>query len=88
MAARTPMCFQFGLQFENLFKLVCQGGTVDCLLYRTHVGPFDATCAGRRGAGETLGKETTATSAVAGSERDNQEWKNTYKIFNFFGNNV
>lgn len=48
MAARTPMCFQFGLQFENLFKLVCQGGTVDCLLYRTLVGPFDATCAGKR----------------------------------------
>lgn len=40
------MCFQFGVQFENLFKLVCQGGTADCLLYRTHVGRFDTTCAG------------------------------------------
>ena len=46
MAARTPMCFQFGVQFENLFKLVCQGGTADCLLYHTHVGRFDTTCAG------------------------------------------
>lgn len=45
MAARTPMCFQFGVQFENLFKLVFQGGTVDCLLYRTHVGRFDTICA-------------------------------------------
>lgn len=42
------MCFQFGAQFENLFKLVCQGGTADCLLYRTHVGRFDTTCAGNR----------------------------------------
>lgn len=41
------MCFQFGVQFENLFKLVCQGGTADCLLYRTHVGRFDTTCAGK-----------------------------------------
>lgn len=46
MAARTPMCFQFGVQFENLLKLVCQGGATDCLLYRTHVGRFDTTCAG------------------------------------------
>ena len=41
------MCFQFGVQFENLFKLVCQGGTADCLLYRTHVGRSDTTCAGK-----------------------------------------
>lgn len=41
------MCFQFGVQFENLFKLVCQGGTTDCLLYRTHVGWFDTTCVGK-----------------------------------------
>lgn len=46
MAARTPMCFQFGVQFENLLKLVCQGGAEDCFLYRTHVGRFDTTCAG------------------------------------------
>lgn len=46
MAAHTPMCFQFGVQFENLLKLVCQGGAEDCLLYRTHVGRFDTTCAG------------------------------------------
>lgn len=53
MAAHTPMCFQFGLQFENLFKLVCQGGTTDCLLYRTHVGRFDTTCAGSRAEQQT-----------------------------------
>lgn len=42
----TPQCaFNLGVQFENLFKLVCQGGTADCLLYRTHVGRCDTTCA-------------------------------------------
>lgn len=59
MATLSAMCFQFGAQFENLFKLVCQGGTADCLLYCTHVGRFDTTCAGTNQAqnGETSIKE-------------------------------
>lgn len=37
--------FNLEVQFENLLKLVRQGGAVDCLLYRTHAGRFDTTCA-------------------------------------------
>lgn len=48
MAVRNSMCFQFGVQLENLFKLDRRGRTADCLLYRTHVGRFDTTCAGNR----------------------------------------
>lgn len=52
------MCFQFWVQFENLFKLVCQGGTADCLLYRTHVGRFDTTCAGNGAEQKTSDNES------------------------------
>lgn len=42
----APQCvFNLEVQFENLLKLVRQGGAVDCLLYRTHAGRFDTTCA-------------------------------------------
>lgn len=72
------MCFQFGVQFENLFKLVCQGGTADCLLYRTHVGRFDTTCAGTGAEQKTSDNRRLypPTHEDARKERERGERKN------------
>lgn len=78
MATLSAMCFQFGAQFENLFKLVCQGGTADCLLYCTHVGRFDTTCAGTNQAqrnlqqGETVSSDTETGERLRERKRENE----------------
>lgn len=62
----TPQCaFNLGVQFENLFKLVCQGGTADCFLYRTHVGRCNTTCAKSKAEKQT----SNSTRLVSSKER-------------------